>query len=222
MKRFLLLTSTALLSLLTYAQRNVIQIVDAEGNDVSNKTINVVSVTEDDGFGLISIADSKLTIKNTSDKLIQCKVTYAIKEISNGYHSICFSACENKTEVCESDYNTPSPIKANKELPLRAEWFPAEGATDGKCLVEYKTAIYTAALDDEGKPVYTFVADGPSVTVNYTHGTSGVNGIPTDNKGSVTYYDLQGRKLLAPQSGLCIKKTIQPNGTIVNKKVYIK
>ncbi len=201
------------------------QIVDANGNDVSNQTLTINAETVDIIPGLLSqvVADSKLKVKNATDALQFCKITYTIEEITNGYHSLCFSECKTNKTPGTFDYGEPKSIKAGVETALRAEWFPAEGATEGKCTVVYNFSVYSAAYDEAGKPVYTKVSDGPSVRVNYVLGDdTAIESMAGDKKpASVTYYDLQGRKLDAPANGICIKRSVYSDGTVKSEKVNV-
>ncbi len=201
----------------TYAQ-STFQILDGDGNDVTNKTITVTaeSVVDDFTEETILVADAGLKVKNTTDATVQCKVSYTIKEITNGRHSLCYAACQEVSAVGNYPYVDPKPIKAAAEKLMRAEWFPAEGATEGKCVVEYKTALYTY---NEG--VYTFVENGPTVTVNYVLGATAIDGVVADEAVSVTYFDLTGRKVSEPK-GVCIKRAVMADGTVVCRKVCIK
>ncbi len=205
----------------------IFQIVDANGNDVSNQTLNVAAVNKEliPGFPEFTqlVADSELSIKNVSDGLVFCKVTYTIEEITSGRHSICFAACEEKDKAGKYDYVDPKSIKAGAETPLRAEWFPAEGATEGKCTVVYNFTVYSAASDEAGQPVYTKVAEGPSARVKYTLGdaTAIENMVGGKKAVSVSYYDLQGRKLASPAQGVCVERSVYKDGTVSSKKISV-
>ncbi len=204
----------------SYAQSTV-RILDEEGNDVSNKTITVAAEAVEDVFGGTElVADAGLKIKNVSDNVTYCKVaSYNIKEITNGSHQLCYDACIQKSATGNYRYaekTNPSTIKAGAEKLMRAEWFPAEGATEGKCVVEYKTELYAY---NDGK--YTFVEEGPTVTVNYVLGATAVDDIAAVEEASVTYYDLLGRKVDSPR-GVCIKRTVMADGTVVCRKVCVK
>lgn len=221
MKKTLLLLLAAFSCMFTYAQ-NTVQIVDGEGNDFSNKTITVVAEAVEDVFGGTElVADAGLRIKNISDNITYCKVaSYNIKEITNGSHQLCYVECIQKSRAGNYQYaeNTnPSSIKAGAEKLMRAEWFPAEGATEGKCVVEYKTEIYSYS---DGK--YTFVEDGPTVTVNYVLGATAIDGVAADEEVSVTYYDMLGCKVSSPKAGVYIKRAVMADGTVVCRKVCVK
>lgn len=209
----------------TPAEPAIFQIVDANGNDVSSQTMAVNAETVEIIPGVLSqvVADSKLKVKNATDALQFCKITYTIEEITNGYHSLCFSECKTNNMAGTFDYGDPKSIKAGVETALRAEWFPAEGATEGKCTVVYNFSVYSAAYDEAGKPVYTKVSDGPSVRVKYVLGDdTAIESMAGDKKpASVTYYDLQGRKLDAPANGICIKRCVYSDGTVSSKKMSV-
>ncbi len=222
MKKTLLSLFAAFSCMFTYAQ-NTVQIVDGEGNDVSDKTITVVAETIVDEFTEVAtlVADGGLKIKNISDNITYCKVaSYNIKEITNGSHQLCYVECIQKSRAGNYQYaeNTnPSSIKAGAEKLMRAEWFPAEGATEGKCVVEYKTEIYSYS---DGK--YTFVEDGPTVTVNYVLGATAIDGVAAGEEVSVTYYDMLGCKVSSPKAGVYIKRAVMADGTVVCRKVCVK
>ncbi len=225
MKRILLVTAAAFFGLLAHADDNVLQIVDAAGNDVSNTTVYANVKTTTDVFGVEqSAADPELTVKNLSDGLIQCKIAYTIKEITSGYHSLCFSTqCEDKRKIGVYNYEYPKPMKAGAQSLLHAKWYPEGGQTDGKCTVVYKTAVYTATDLGGGKVEYTFVSDGPSVTVCYLQDMTGIETTLNNSREvSAVYYDMSGRLVETPAKGLFVKRTVYSNGTVMNTKVYIK
>ncbi len=201
----------------------IFQIVDAGGNDVSNQTLTINAETVDIIPGILSqvVADSKLSVKNATDALHFCKITYTIEEITNGYHSLCFSECKTNKTPGTFDYGDPKSIKADAEAPLRAEWFPAEEATEGKCIVVYNFSVYSAAYDEAGQPVYTKISDGPSVRVKYVLGDdTAIESMAGNKKAvSVSYYDMQGRKLASPANGVCVERSVYSDGTVSSKKV---
>ncbi len=225
MKKILLLAVSAMIASAAQANTSAIQIVDANGNDVSNTTINVTIAEESEDLwgGVVYAMHSNLSVKNVSDNLVHCQVPYDIQEMSHGYHSICYGNCVENTTTGQFDGEIQI-VKSGATFPLRAEYFPLPTAKEGKCVVTYKTEIYTAELAADGVSIeYTFQGEGPSVTVNYLFGDAGVEDLVANKtEVSATYYDLSGREVSNPANGLYIKRTAYNDGSVNNAKVFVK
>ena len=220
MKKILLLTLAAMLSSAAYAQS--FQILDADGNDVSGKTIDVYTEEHIDPFtGPYLVANSNLFVKNISAVIYQCKADFSITEMTNGMHQICLDKCV--VQESTGDYATGyKPIKAGESVGLLAEWLPASGASEGKCVVTYNTSIYTAKQNGSDYE-YTKVKDGPSVTVNYILGEAGVKDLEANKEvASVTYYDMCGCQVANPTFGLYIKRVAYTDGSVESVKLSVK
>lgn len=197
------------------AQENAI-FVDAAtgGNEVADGS--VITVNELDGDQI----SSGLYVSNTTSDPIYVSVEYDIQTLPNGTSQICFPMnCVSQTKVgtYETQYGTMS---ANETKSLQAEWMPEAYGTS--------TVVYTIKYykKDGAFPsyTYTYIGDGPSVTVNYEYkDPAGVNATTlTDNVRSTEYFNMAGQKVGNPTKGVYVKRTVTTNGTVNANKVAVK
>ena len=226
MKKFLLLAFLAILGTSAYAA-DIVQFVDADGNDVSGKTVEAVVESHDDGFGTIeNVAYSNLSVKNVSGSVQYVDVATTITEISNGYHQICFGSC-TPAQTAPGEYAGmgAQTMKIDAVQGIMSEWFPAEGATTGQCVITYQAKIYDATIENPAIPIPTFKfkENGPSVTVIYTFTpTGGVNNLEAGkNVASVRYYNICGSEVSNPATGLYIKRIVYTDGSVKTEKLHI-
>jgi hypothetical protein len=59
--------------------------------------------------------------------------------------------------------------------------------------------------------------EGPTITLKFTYGTTGIKAGKTIS--SVVYYDLTGKKIKQPVSGVYLTKTIYADGTMTCVKL---
>lgn len=197
------------------AQSNVIFVDAAEGgNEVADGSVITVSELKD---GQIS---SGLYVTNTTSDVIYVAVEYDIQTLPNGSSQICFPMnCVSQDAA--GTYETQSgTMKANETKSLQAEWMPEAYGTS--------TVVYTIKYYTRGGAfpnyTYTYSGDGPSVTVNYEYkDPSGVKATTISNDVSSTeYFDIAGRKVLNPSTGIYVKRTVSANGTVNTSKVTVK
>ena len=75
--------------------------------------------------------------------------------------------------------------------------------------------------DPEGD-VYD-VADGPSVTVNFVKGNlAGISSATLEKAVKTSFYDMAGRELVKPITGVCVKKQVLSDGTTKVQKIVVK
>lgn len=226
------------LSLLTGAASCIAQIstpvdnsyifTDKNGTEITDGS--VVNVTEaelvDDGFFIKPQMNSGLYVKtNTTNKYLGASVEVNIKQISNGQVQICFP------NVCRSGLNSVGITETDAAVPqlwtsdaLESEWFPEGENTYGTCTVDYKLKVYDAYEMGGGVYEYEFRANGPTVTVNYIYSDpTGIDATTASKElKSVLYYDLSGRNVSKPVSGVYVKKYVYGDGTTNVEKVMIK
>jgi hypothetical protein len=97
---------------------------------------------------------------------------------------------------------------------MATEWLPkGEGScTVAYTLVTYKqNAITKKWMKDQ---------EGPTITLKFTYGTTGIKAGKTSKTiSSVVYYDLTGKKIKQPVSGVYLTKTIYADGTMTCVKI---
>ncbi len=208
--------------------------IDEDGNktgEVADGAVITASTVSDDGFSTYFIS-AGLAIENTttSGKRVQMSYNLTSIEEGNGYVQCCFPPnCTTGKTV--GQYYVPMLSKSNNHINLpvlkkgatqdvSAEWlFQKDGQVTATFTVWVGTAN-TTKTDKEGD-VYD-VVEGPSVTVNFVKGTTGINAAEATGAVKTTYYDLSGRKVSAPTHGVYVKKTQCADGTIKTGKVAVK
>lgn len=214
---------------------HTMEFVDKDGNIVADGSVINRTEVEEDDFGDMQIK-SGLYAKNTSSKAVNIGFTITAENVPSGQFRHCFpGSCNNTPQHPElATYpiigsvdtravgSTGTTIKAGETQDLQSEWI-LESGKYGTCTVKYQFHIYTAAIQD-GKIVYTSKGDGPSVTVNYIYqDPTGINTNVAEQKlNSVSYYDLSGRKVSHPESGVYVKKMTYADGTVKSQKVAVK
>jgi len=199
-----------------------VEFVDANGDVVDNgSVINRMDVEEND-YGKLQIS-SGLYAKNTTEDVVGVAVQLTIETLPSGSFQHCFPGSCKVTQSPQTDYSyTQGPMssRAGTTESLQSEWLVEEGKY-GTCTVTYQFKIY------EIDPIsfeYNFYADGPSVTVNYIYADpAGINANVADQVlKDVGYYDLSGRRVSNPSSGVYVKKMVYADGSVVTKKMTLK
>ncbi len=229
MKKILLSAIVAIFGFSASAQDAIFQFVDAAGNDVSGTT--VVASAHESVFGGLEAA-SGVSVKNVANETYHCQLSYSIQALDHGSAQICFNLqCEDFNTASEEGVfsvyqggktNEFKAIKAGKSASLMDHWAPADGINEGECVIVYKTNVFKGSEVD-GKVTYNFVGEGPSVTVRYTLGEAGIEGVVADKTVvSTSYYDMCGCKVATPSAGLYIKQVVYADGSVENVKLLVK
>ncbi|MBR5727148.1 MAG: dockerin type I repeat-containing protein [Muribaculaceae bacterium] len=178
MKKILLAITAALAAMTLSAQNlDIFEFVDKNGNAIPNEaTLTLTEITaEEDVFTgeTTNIMYSGLSLRNKTASAQSMRVNLTIERIDNGNYQLCFPmAC--KTYAEETNVVTEGGEMAAGEIrDLMTEWFPeAEGGCDVILTVEI--------LNKTGVNAYTYVCDGPTVTLHFR------NGITDDVVGDIT------------------------------------
>ena len=205
MKKFFTLCCGLFAALAIQAQSDFpLQFADKNGNVITDGTTLNITEAEDDGFGEI-LMPSGLYVKNTSNEEVQCAGSFDIKLMSNGAFQSCFpSNCMQASNV--GSYTTQNgAIGAGDLKTMQTEWLPT---AEGTCTVTYQLLTYKKNVITQKWNVDKY---GPTVTLNFAYSTSSISAVKANH--SVTYHDLQGRRVVRPTKGLYI---------VNGKKVFIK
>lgn len=170
---------------------------DKNGNEIADGSTLIITDWIDDGFGGIMVP-SGLAVRNTTGAEVQCGGSLTIQSISNGAFQSCFPEnCMQWSKV--GDYTTQrGAIAANDLKNMQTEWLPT---AEGTCTVVYQLVTYKQNPITKQWAVDKY---GPTVTMNFAYGTTGINNAPTSNAQRSTCYDLMGRRVSKPTKGLYI------------------
>ena len=139
--------------------------VDENGNELENGATVVRNQLEeyDDG---VYVINSGLMVKKTSDATSEyLRMRYNITTLDNGTYQLCFPMnCTKQTSTGE--YITPAGGLGFNPQDLQSEWFFED---EGKCIVELKIEVMDKSPGFP--PTYTYVADGPSLTLKFVYST---------------------------------------------------
>lgn len=185
-----------------------LQFADKDGNVIADGTTLNISEAEDDGFGDV-LMPSGIFVKNNSNAEVQCAGTFTIQAMSNGAFQSCFPlSCMQAPSV--GNYTTQSGALAAGALQnMATEWLPKR---EGSCTVTYTLVTY------KQNPItkkWNKDQEGPTITLKFTYGTTGIKAGKTNKTiSSVVYYNLTGKKIKQPVSGVYLAKTTYSDGTI--------
>ena len=192
--------------------------IDAAGNEVADgstvifyaeKKNNVAGI---DLFGYTIQADFALKVKNNTNSAAEATLhVVAPENPTHGIVQICFPGeCDSHTK---GEFTTKSvSMTANEVKELHSEWIfgtVLPGQTDN---IAYGAEDVSITLMNGSKA-------GPTVNIHSVYADpTGITDIESaDNATEVARYDLNGRKLTAPQKGLNIIKL--SNGKTVKKLI---
>lgn len=220
-----LFLSLALIASASFAYADVdhtFEFVDAQGNIVADDSVINRTEIETTAFGDLQIS-SGLYAKNTTEDVAGVAVQLTFASLPSGTFQHCFPGECVVTPSPKTNYSyTQGPLAstAGKTESLQSEWLVSEG-TYGTCTVTYQLKVYEA---DPLTFEWNLYADGPSVTVNYIYSDpAGINTNVADKKlNSITYYDLFGRRVSEPVSGVYVKKMTYADGTVKTNKISLK
>lgn len=180
MKKALLLIATAMTALAMSAQTyDYFEFVDKDGNaiaDGTTLTLTEVTPMEDYGTGeIINYMFANLSVRNKTAEEHSMRINMNITRIDNGSLQFCFPMACKYYDAAGQVTTEGGTMAANETRDLQTEWIPfAQGACDMTLKVEILNAIGNPL-----NPAYTYLADGPTVTLHYR------NGIADDPKGDV-------------------------------------
>ena len=177
---------------------NIFYFVDKNGNEVADGTELTITETEDDGWGGVMMKTG-LYVKSRQAGTVYGSMLYNVIEMSNGAFQVCFP--ENCTQT-EDLGETETPMGEVKTEDIMAEWMPEAYGT-AKVTLQPKTYKYNSVTKK-----YTFVADGPKVTLNFVYADpAGITSTEAAEKKEIGRSALDGRKLEQPENGINIVKT---------------
>lgn len=206
-----------------------------EGEDVvkvadvaDGSTINVSKV-DYDSFGDLFIS-AGLGVENTSDSGKRLQLKYELKAISSGIAQACvFGKCTKGDKVgtyyapglsAAGNHISLGVLKAGRVQDLGTEWFPlSEGSATMRLTLLVGTK--TDSKETTGEEIYD-VTEGPSVTVNFLNGVTGIAEVSASAVTATEYYDLAGRKVAAPTHGVYIARQHTADGKTASHKVAVK
>ncbi len=209
--------------------------VSTEGEDIvkvadvaAGSTINVSELT-DDGFQDPFIS-AGLGVENTSSGGKRLQLKYEVKSISSGMAQACvFSSCTSTSETginyvpklsAAGNHISLGVLKSGAVQDLAAEWFPA-GEGSATMTLTLLVGTKTGNQETTGEDIYD-VQEGPSVTVNFLNGVTGIADVTTSAVTATEYYDMTGRKVSAPAHGIYIARQHTAGGKSVSRKVAVK
>jgi len=194
--------------------------IDAAGNEVADGSTVIFyaekknKVPGMDMFGYTIQADFALTVKNNTNAAAEATLhVVAPENPTHGMVQICFPGeCDSHTK---GEFTTKSvSMTANEVKELHSEWVFAMYTPDSKDNFEseYGSEDVSLTLMNGSKA-------GPTVNIHSVYADpTGITDIESaDNATEVARYDLNGRKLTAPQKGLNIIKL--SNGKTVKKLI---
>ena len=189
-----------------------LQFADKDGNIIADGTTLDITAYETDDFGDVQMP-SGLYVKNTSGEAVQGGGEYTIQKMDNGAFQTCFPVnCVRQSKT--GSFTTENGEFAGGILKdMQTEWYPSE---DGSCKVVYQLITF------KQNPItkkYTKDQSGPTVTLNFTYNTTRIGSATTEKQVSrVEYYNLVGRQVQKPASGVYIVKTIYTDGSTKSRK----
>lgn len=195
---------------------------------VINENNEVVKELEDSAeilctdYDIISGVQSHLGIKNVSSSAKPVQLQLDITQLDNGEFSSCLGgSC--RSEKATGTYYRPmldgewitrqqvSIIKAGEVENTLSEWMCIGEGSD-KAVVKFTAnlCVKDEEMSDSEETIYNTVA-GPSVTATFTNDPTGIKTVE-NTKTDNAYYDLMGRKVVNPSTGIYIhngKKVIK-------------
>ncbi len=209
--------------------------IATDGEDVvkvadvaAGTTVNVSEIT-DDGFQDPYIK-AGLGVENTSDSGKRLQLKYELSSISSGRAQACvFNVCTDATAT--GTYYVPNlsaaghhislgVLKAGNVQDLGAEWFP-QGEGSATMTLTLLVGTKTGEKESTGQDIYE-VTEGPSVTVNFLNGVTGISDVTSSAVTSAEYFDMAGRKVSAPACGIYIVRQHTADGKTASRKVAVK
>lgn len=198
---------------------------DKDGNVYEDGAVITRDEAEESPFGGIQIASGlyvKQTVADLDGAPLLVGMSTDVKKIDNGELHFCFpGSCHMADKVGFNEVSAIQEIKSGASLVT--EWTPGWDEDEENQLKGMATATFTLYAFQNfgrpGKPDYYNYGAASSITVNFVHGTTGINGVVDNSKATVdAIYTVNGTRVQKMQKGLNIVKL--SNGKtmkIVNK-----
>ena len=196
-----------------------LQFAYSDGTVIPDGTTLQLSDIEEDDFGDIQVP-SRLYVKNLAADGVQGGATYVIQSITDGTFQTCFPLnCAQQR--LPGEYTTGNEYIAPGELRnMQTEWLP--DAEEGSAVVTYQLLTFRQNVITKK---WIKDKEGPMITLRFSCGTAdGIGEVGSEKPGvtSESYTDMMGRTVPRLHQGLCIKRTVLSNGTVVIKKHLAK
>lgn len=214
MKKILTLCMGLLAGLAVQAQSDFpLQFVDKDGQIVPDGTeVDILDFEEDELFGDI-LMPVNLSVKNVSDEKVQGGGTFTIQTIDNGSFQTCFPTNCMRFSATGTFSTGNDAFMPGQLRNMQTEWLPTG---EGVCVVTYQLQTYRQNPNNQK---WMLDGDGPTITLNFYYGTTGIKAIDMKmGNGVVTYYDLSGQVVDSPKHGIYVKKITYPDGTTAVQK----
>ena len=164
---------------LTAQTYDYFEFVDKDGNVVPDGTTLTLTevTTEEDVFGEVTTTMfANLKVRNKTSDVRYLRINLLIDRIDNGDYQLCFPMACKTYDYVTNVVTEGGIIMANELKDLQTEWVPeAEGGCDVTLTIEVLNMSGTIT-----NPTYTYVCDGPTVTLHFR------NGIQDEVKGDAT------------------------------------
>lgn len=214
---FLALVSVACMS---FAQTDLqtLQFVDKDGKVVENGSVIAVDQLEKEEFepDALGFISTGLSVKNTTPQEVGVGLIVSVQKMDNGAAQFCFPKTCQEIKA-KGTFSQNGSLTANVTQDVATEWFPA---AYGECTMTLKLQVLK--IKTKFPPSYSFVADGPQVTVHFVNaGPTGIKhldtSVPAQDKAKMIF-DALGIKRTQLQKGINIVK--YTDGTV--RKVLVK
>lgn len=188
-----------------------------DGTVVPNGTVlNVYNYVDDEVSGKLYVPTG-LYVKNTLETGAYTSMQYTQK-LDNGAVQLCYPGLCKDIQGATGETEVGAML-AGAFQNLQSEWKPT---APGKATVTYHIKRYEKVTTGKFTYNYEFLADGPTVTVNFYYDPAGINNVNSGNVARTVYYDMAGRLVREPGKGLYVKKSTLADGTVKTQKVVLK
>ncbi len=204
---------------------DVVKVADVE----DGSTINVSDLTDSDEY-IDPFISAGLGVENTSDSGKRLQLKYVVTSISSGMVQACvFSACTKTADLGVNyvpilsdagNHISLAVLKAGRVQDLSTEWFPV-GKGSATITLTLLVGTKTGNKETTGEDIYD-VVEGPSVTVNFLNGVTGITDATSSAVTTTEYFDMTGRKVASPTHGIYIARQHTANGKTASHKVAVK
>ncbi len=191
MKKIFTLLSFVLFAMMSYAQ-DTYAFSDKDGNVYADAATIECTTFEEDDFGGI-IMPSGLYVKNVAAASnYQISIVANIQQMDNGAVQLCFPKnCSSYDKLGKQSETAKASIAQGAVQNMMTEWLPT---AYGECTVLYTMKIYDGIFSKGSR----------TITAHYKYADpTGIKTLTAD-RGALSVYDLQGRRVAQPTKGLYI------------------